>query len=885
MKKITSAERLRFLFQIARKQKTGIVTIRGGKSPRNFVIDGGTLRLACGADPVVYFQELIAEGELIKPRRLNRALKAQEAEGGFLLAHIARLGYAGRDELVEILDFAARKELTRFIDEPGGSTRFQQQDPDLDSLGEGVEEFLLDRSLEAWVLDAAGAREAIEIFEPVFPSHQEVLVALEGATAAGAGVKVLDLIDGVRTIEQIIAEATCDSYEAVRGLYELERDGQIRRRPVAEIIELATRFQKEGRIDNSQRMYLLAQMQGADDTEITLCLGRNFELMGDEEAAVGEYIKYATRAESEGRIDEALRGLRRGIELQQNNVLIRESVLRILDETGDKEAADREVAALVPILMDERCHDRARDLLVRTIRGGAIDPEVCDRLATCFCELGELEREAFVALLDTLESDELAAAVLPIHDYLAARMPDDIELRIRRALALADADRGNEGAELMSSCVAELTATDRSGAEDRVEWVRRGLELLVSQNREERTAREWLAALYEANGSNEQAARHLEELGRILRAEGDIENLCHCYDRLMVLDPERRDLRREKGRAYLDAGRAEAGAEILRQIARQCADEDRGEAASILDELLERRPADLEAIQSRVELARQEEDAEVRGRWLRRGSRLAMALENWSASRDLLIELAELQGAAGGTLRERIECLENLGDDDALGACWVELAQLERAAGNAGAMAEACEKALAIDPDNDELRSWITPEEIIEEEKDSEPVEQASEAGAVEAPATSRGAFGSHVLELMKNKDRRPEPAADRKTRPAAKPAPSRIPMPEPEPEQATDPVPEPVSVTAEAAAPVEAQAAPRSKRKGRKGKGKKTGIAAKIAAARAVAGGASPAPQEEIEETAPPAAGDITPGKFGSEPEEKPSISGIVERLKSMKG
>ena len=123
MKKNGTLERLRFLFQIARKKRSGILAVRGGSEPRNFYIDDGQLKLVSGPDSAAYFAGLLEEQQVVKPRRLARAIKNRDQSGGFLLAHLVDLGYAQREDLVELLDHIARKDLTRLVDDPDGATR------------------------------------------------------------------------------------------------------------------------------------------------------------------------------------------------------------------------------------------------------------------------------------------------------------------------------------------------------------------------------------------------------------------------------------------------------------------------------------------------------------------------------------------------------------------------------------------------------------------------------------------------------------------------------------------------------------------------------------------------------------------------------------------
>ncbi len=864
MKKNLSTERLRFLFQIARRRKTGVLTLRGGKSPRNFWIERGSLRMVAGADPTATFTSLVSENELVKPRKLNKALKNCESRGGCLLSHLEELGAATREDLSATLDHGARRELTRLIDEDGGSLRFVTGALDLEPFGEGVEDYLLNRDLGAWVLDAAAARGTTEIFDPVFPTDQDVpMLSAEGGEPAAteAATRVLPLIDGLRTIAEIVDASAVDRFSTLRGIFELEASGGTRRRTLEEILELAHGFQSGGRIDQSQKMYRLAQMHGADALDVSWNLARNSELMGDTDAAVTHYLDYCAKAEEREDRASALRALRRGIEIQPEDLRLRESAIRLLDAAGATEDAAKEIRQTIPLLLADGSAARARELLTRLVLEGLADERVCGDLADCCESEGVDPRDAMLELAEELAGKSRPGDALPLLDHLVRTRAEDVEMRLRKAVLASEAGRGQEMTELLRAAMPEVEEIPREGDGGLTEWARRGLEVLVTAEPDERVAREWLAACYRSRGADAEASRQWTVLARLYERAEDSDRLCEALSELRRIAPEDREHRTRLGRAWIGVGREAAGVSLLREVAAEWVEEiesgsDEGEARSdalasaraAIDEILGIAPQDLDALELRIRLLTSEGDEAAALAERARGVELALLFdriefaESWideipegDLDARILVRLADARASAGS-------------EDEALEALR-EAARLEHASRNFGAMEAAASRVLEAIPEDEEMLALVAPPEPVAEEAPVEetPVESdvpdAAPARAEEPASTGASAFGGRLLEIMNAK---PAPKADTGA-PAPAPAPAPTPEPAAVPRAEAPPRPEAVEAVSEASA------------------------------------------VREVEVPSAPADAEIegaegTPTVRPNLPEDKPSISGIVARLKSMR-
>ncbi len=818
MSKNATADRLRSLFQIARRNRTGVLTVRGGRSPRSFFIEDGVVRIVTGADPAVYFAQRIEEGDVLKPRRLAKAAKLQESSGDFLLACIEDLGYADSEDLVDFVDQVVRKELTRLVDAPDGTLGFAEGPIDFEAFGDGIEDYLLDRSLEDWVLDAAAVRSAVEIFRSVFPTDRDVFAPWgDSPVSDDSRSRVLEIVDGLKTLDEIVAKAAVDRFDVLRALYELERDDRVRRRSAEELLGVAREFQREGRIDQSLRMYELAKTHGGDEMEIAWNLGRNYELMGDDDSAVAEYLDYSRLAESAERPDDALRGLRKALEMQPENLALRENVLRLLENAGQKEAASREICELLPLLMTQGRNERAAELILREWESNAVDAAACARLSTCLEALGRDERSTFVELAERFgnQANRVDDALRLLEH--ASRETADESIDLRRAILLDRAGRASEAVSLLSPLVKSLVATSDSGDAERVERTRLGLEILVEQDVANEAVRTWLAELYDARDQRDTAARHLEDLARSYENAGERSALVSTLERLIEIEPDRIEHRQALGLAYLDAGRDRAASALLCDVATELAADDRAEQAlELLDRVADSLPWDLDVVRTRLECGFERDAEEERRERLVRAARLAHAIGRMEEAAEWFERADSVTPASVDEIRAWIECLEKTERSDATAALWARIARNERERGNAGSMCEACERAIELGFEDEELLSWIAPEPEPEPQPEQEAAPESEPAPRPEVIAnggTSRAEFGDSVLELMRSRSG----AAERVAKPAASPKPAEV---------AAEPEPTPGNVEG------------------------------------------------------------LDPEQFArSNREDKPSISGIVERLKSFKG
>jgi len=700
-------DRLRFLFLLAVKDRTGIIQYRNGKPPRNFHLDRGILQLVTGADDSRFFADILSRAGIVRPKRLARALRDQEAEGGFLVELVVEAGGVRREDLFEVLRAHAEHELAGLIDEPSGGLRFCPEEFDAAKFGEGSEEWLLGISFFDWVLEAARANGAVEVFDEVFPSPHDVPLRAEAGptvesdpTSSG----LLDLVDGARDLGEILDACGFERFDALAALLRLERSGAVRRRTPEELVEVARSFQREGRIDKCQKLFLQARASGCEDPSVSWEIARNFELTASVEDAIREYADYGRRAEEEGRLEDALRAIRHAIELAPEDLALRERLLRVLAAEGALEERAHEATALVPLQMKAGRYGRAADLILQLFGAGKGSRDLCGKLDECWSRQELPLREATLRAVEDLLRDGRKRDALLLLEHRREREPEDFEIRLRCAVLLAELGRGPEAVPILEGMMSELAAIPPEERGDGIDRARLALETLVRSGADGRMARRWLAAYHLRRDEHDRAVEHLMALAEIARRDGDDGLLCETLERVVELRPDDPLIRRTLGEAYLRDGRDRKGHEILRETADRAAAEGRTqEARGVLESIVERSPWATDAVRALLRLGPRAGEEAAEDRLRRRTGEVALALGRADEAREFLEPLLARRKQDPELGRLLLRAYAKLGARDEMLALLRALAGLACSSRNFGETERLCRIGLEIAPEDEEL--------------------------------------------------------------------------------------------------------------------------------------------------------------------------------------
>jgi len=212
------------------QRKTGILTLEGEEDTLSLTFQEGAVVWA-QSTRVPWEQRitgpLLARG-LLKPAQLQEALTLQKETGKKLPTILAEKGFLQKKEWDGILAREVEEAIYRPFRWPAGRYRFVSQptvDPSEGRVGpHSAESILMEgiRRLDEWPM----IREKIPSTAMVFKVGSRAIKLMPKNIEPGE-VKMLDLVDGQRTVQELVDASGLGEFEAMRSLAALVGAGAI----------------------------------------------------------------------------------------------------------------------------------------------------------------------------------------------------------------------------------------------------------------------------------------------------------------------------------------------------------------------------------------------------------------------------------------------------------------------------------------------------------------------------------------------------------------------------------------------------------------------------------------------------------------------------------
>ncbi|MBI3725977.1 tetratricopeptide repeat protein [bacterium] len=659
------------LQSLGNKRWTGTLqVISHARNVHLFLRDGIIQHSKADASKVVLGRALFKLGRLDESD-LNLVLNTAELQGKRVGKACVSLGLVTDDDIHEALSFQARESVLDLFTWDDVDARFHPGEPPLVTVfGPEEIETKLNLSPMALLMEAARRADEWEVVKAELPTGDEVLVSANGngTKSSGAERRLLALVDGYRTANEIAGLSATANFEALRQLAELVKGGRLKRLDPVELAKVALEAEREADLPKALKLYELAQSRGLGDRiDLAKRIARVYQLLGNTKESVAHWIRLAARCEELGQLDKAIEAYRAGLAIEPERLEAQERLAKHLVSLHRTDEAATQLHVLIEHLED----------------AGEVDKK---KLLWAYDQLLELAPDDEPALkrsaeLYLLEGDKVHAVV-----------------------------RLDELAQHMVS---------REAFDEAVASYHRVLEI----DEECLEARLSLAQCLGKTGNTDDAVREYRRLAELLQKSGLIQNstnwtfLFKVYESIVELEPAATAAWEWLAKAYLENGDTARAITRYLGMAQSLTPKDEGtppppEIIAPLKKVAELAPANVEvrrrlasaylaldrtaeAVRTLHELARMHADAKTPA--------LAIAALNESLradpfhidSRRLLAELREGQG-------ERELAFEG----------WSDLGGLCLRAGLAGEAAESFQRALAIKPDDaPALHEWAKAEE------------------------------------------------------------------------------------------------------------------------------------------------------------------------------
>lgn len=164
--------------------------------------------------------------------------------------------------------------------------------------------------------------------------------------------RVYRLLDGRRTVLEIVEACGVGKFDACKGLIDLQERGRIRLLTVDEMMDLATARMNEGHKDGALRMFIGAATQPGADAKIVAGVARVLENEGLAREASKHHVRASAMFIERGDVDRALDHAQSALQLQPDDVQARMGMFEVHAalgnlEEGKKVARDIVTEALV----------------------------------------------------------------------------------------------------------------------------------------------------------------------------------------------------------------------------------------------------------------------------------------------------------------------------------------------------------------------------------------------------------------------------------------------------------------------------------------------------------------------------------------------------------
>ena len=421
-------------------RQTGTLLLRRGREERYVYFREGVITMySQGPGKGTPLAEFMLRLGIVGEKDLEAARKKKRGRAR-LSQVISKMGLASPEEIRNAVEEFVREEIYDLFTWEDGTFEFREGDPP-----EGVfdsEVALADLSIDAneVILEAARRIDEWERINRYLGSSRDVYVVrkereeeLERLREDPVVKTVLSLLDGRRSVEQVVADSRLGRFQVSRVLADLIAGRFLRQLSVSELYAEARRAQGEGRLEEAMGLLERALEIEHGNTDAHLLLAALKERTGHPEEAASAYKVAAGLFLEDSDVERAVEALRNAARIQPHDLAARERLYRLLRDAGRRREAREVLLETASYCLRMGLVERARGLLEDALSFAAEDEEVLKLLAEVYVDAGETAKAAELyrrRAEAALEATEYRRALAWYEEILKVR-PGDEEARRR----------------------------------------------------------------------------------------------------------------------------------------------------------------------------------------------------------------------------------------------------------------------------------------------------------------------------------------------------------------------------------------------------------------------------------------------------------------------
>jgi outer membrane protein assembly factor BamB/tetratricopeptide (TPR) repeat protein len=365
---------------ISMSQKEGTLIVQDGESRKCIYFGSNGVKLtSTGRRKGMRLGDMLVRAGKIGEDALNEALETTRISKKKLGEALVESGAITAEEIDQIVRAQIEEEIYDLFLWKKASFEFVEGPPSESLTDPEMHATQLSFDVNGLLLEAVRRADEWNVINQKIPSMDSIFVfvsdrdrAAEDAVAPDALKRVYRLLDGRRSVTEIVEQTGVSRFEACKGLVDLLDRGRIRLLTVEETLQAAGRCLADGQREKGLRLYLAASAQAPDDPKVIAGVARVLENEGLAKEAASTYAKAGQLALQQGDVDRALDLLQQAHRLGPEEGEVRYLLFEAHAAAGNLEEGKRLARELISqALMAATDYARARALADRIV---AADP-------------------------------------------------------------------------------------------------------------------------------------------------------------------------------------------------------------------------------------------------------------------------------------------------------------------------------------------------------------------------------------------------------------------------------------------------------------------------------------------------------------------------------
>lgn len=353
--------------------QSGTLRLRRERGERYiYVAKGAISMVSAGPETETPLAEYLRRSGRATPEDIEAAEKRRR-RGQRLGSALEKSGAVEPAEVKQAVREYVEEETYELFTWPDGSFEFQEGEPSGEIFDSEVRNAKLSLDPNGLILEAARRVDEWERIDRVVGGMSEIyLVRRECVEDVQAKNdprvrRVADLLDGTRDVAAVIRDSALGRYAVSRILSRLIQERLIRPIAADELRSLAEQAESADNLEQAKTLLRRGLELERNDVDLRRRLAQVLERAGEKEEAASEYKLLANSLLDRGRSGEAADCLRLAIGLMPTDVTTRERLFQILSDSGSMTVAMEAGTALAGTYSELGLNEKARTALERML--------------------------------------------------------------------------------------------------------------------------------------------------------------------------------------------------------------------------------------------------------------------------------------------------------------------------------------------------------------------------------------------------------------------------------------------------------------------------------------------------------------------------------------